>query len=156
MSENIRHDEEWLPFGTLGSITGKESMEGHLPDWLEEGTEPSLRDSEDDVPPMPAVTQISLQGVGPGSITARTSPIILTSTDGTPPSGSFSSQDGPKGTYMDLDQFYADINEEKENEEEEEEESESEEIEEEKSEDDEESDSEDNVDENNREDNDDG
>ncbi|KZT06124.1 uncharacterized protein LAESUDRAFT_813041 [Laetiporus sulphureus 93-53] len=156
LSEDIRHDEERLPFGTLGGITGKESMESRLPDWLEEGTEPSLRDSEDDVPPMPAVTQISSQGVGPRSITARTSPVVLTPTDGTPPSGSFGRQDGAKGTYTDLDQFYADINEEKEDEEEEDEESESEESEEEKSEDDEESGSDDNVDENNGEDNDDG
>lgn len=126
-------DDDRLQFGTLGAVTGRESLESHLPDWLEEGTEPSLRDSEEDAPTAPVVTQISSQASAvPRQISARTTPIILS------PSGSHMNssnrQNGAKTNYMDLDKFYEDANDE-----EEEEETESDESDEESEEDDDES-----------------
>ncbi|KZT73489.1 hypothetical protein DAEQUDRAFT_754362 [Daedalea quercina L-15889] len=126
-----RHNDERLPFGTLGAVTGRESLESHLPDWLEEGTEPSLRDSEEDVPAGPVVTQISSQAsVAPHPISARSTPIVLSPSDSR--SNSFSRQNGAKSHWADLDKFYEDTDEI-----EEEEESESEESEEESGEDEE-------------------
>lgn len=127
-------DDDRLQFGTLGAVTGKESLESHLPDWLEEGTEPSLRDSEEDVPAAPVVTQISSQASAvPRPITARTTPIVLSPSESR--TSSSNRQNGTKASWMDLDRFYEDTNEE----EEEEEETESEESEE--SEDDDDDDS---------------
>ena len=129
MSVNL--DDDRLQFGTLGAVTGKESLESHLPDWLEEGTEPSLRDSEEDVPAAPVVTQIASQASAvPRSISARNTPVVLSPSESR--TSSFNRQNGAKANWMDLDKFYEDTNEE----EEEEEETESEESEEE-SEDDE-------------------
>lgn len=91
------------------------SLEQHLPDWLEEGAESSLRDSEDD-----AVPQASL-GSGPRAISSATSnmnsPVVLTPTGGSSPAG-LAQPGGSKAKWQDLDKFYADEEEESESEEE--------------------------------------
>lgn len=104
-----------------------------LPDWLEQGVESVLRDSDDDAQPVPVSVQ-SLQLPVPRSIASsnRASPIVLTPS-GPSPSGSYVRQDS-KNSWKDLDKFYEDTNEDEEEEEEEtetEEETEEESVEEE-------------------------
>ena len=109
--------------GSLGAITGK-NMAGDvfLPDWLEQGVESSLRDTEEDAPAAP-LSLSSAQTSVPRSITSsnRATPIVLTPT-GPSPAGSYSRPESGKAPWTDLDSFYADTNEEKEEEEESEEE----------------------------------
>ncbi|KAH9930143.1 adaptin N terminal region-domain-containing protein [Fomitopsis serialis] len=126
VAEDIsRHDDDRLPFGTLSAVTGKESLESHLPDWLEEGTESSLRDSEEDMPTAPVITQISSQASVARPISARATPVVLSASDSR--ASSFSRQNGTKSNWADLDKFYEDANEEEEETESEESEDESEE-----------------------------
>jgi len=134
VSEDIpKSDDDRLFFGSLGAISGKESIEDLLPDWLEEGTESSLRDSEDDAPP--ALAQISSQSSVQHSIASRATPIVLTPTDGPSPSSSFLRPNESRNNLNDLDRFYEDTSEQ----EEEDEETETEESEEDDSEEEEES-----------------
>lgn len=76
-----------------------------LPEWLEQGTESSLRDTEDDMrPPGP------MQVPAPRSIasTSRGStPVILTPTGADSPAATGSSP----APWTDLDKFYADLDE---------------------------------------------
>lgn len=115
---SVPSDEGQLLIGSLGTVIGKEMRGDHiLPDWLEQGTEPSLRASEEDAPTQPfraVPTAISSASI-PRSIggSASGSPIILTPA-GTPGI--------PKGDWQDLDKFYANTKEEEEEEEEESEE----------------------------------
>ncbi|KAJ8509159.1 hypothetical protein ONZ45_g8667 [Pleurotus djamor] len=96
--------------GSLELITEK-PMHGDsiLPDWLEEGIDPSLREDLDDVRSPPVPTAISSHSHSasargrPGSATA--SPVILT--PGASPSGA-AMRNGSKGPWTDLDDFYAD------------------------------------------------
>ena len=81
-----------------------------LPEWLEQGTESSLRDTEDDIRPsgMPQVaTPRSIASASRGP-----TPIVLTPTRGHSPAVT----GGPQVPWTDLDQFYADVDEETENE----------------------------------------
>ena len=113
--------------GSLGAITGKDmAADNVLPDWLEQGVDAALRDSEDDAPPPPIAVQ-SLSSAGPRSIASSNlaSPVVLTPT-GPSPSGSYVRTDA-KSTWTDLDQFYEETTEEEEEEETESEEDESEE-----------------------------
>ncbi|KAI9001544.1 adaptin N terminal region-domain-containing protein [Trametes punicea] len=112
----IKEEDDHGRFGSLAAITGRwTGSDNYLPDWLEEGTESSLRDSEADVPQVPVyVSQSSARSIGP---TSRGSPVILTPTSGPSPSGSFVRQDGAKAAYMDLDKFYEDTEETEESEE---------------------------------------
>lgn len=107
--------------GSLGAITGKD-MAGDvfLPDWLEQGVEPSLRDTEDDAPPVP-LSLSSAQASVPRSIASsnRATPVVLTPS-GPSPAGSFSRTETGKAAWTDLDSFYADTKEEEEEESEEE------------------------------------
>ncbi|KAI0730068.1 adaptin N terminal region-domain-containing protein [Fomitopsis betulina] len=113
--DTSRHDDERLQFGTLSAVTGKESLESHLPDWLEEGTEPSLRDSEEDMPTAPVVTQISSQASAvPRPISSRTTPIVLSPSESR--TSTSNRQNGAKANWMDLDRFYEDANEEEDEE----------------------------------------
>lgn len=109
--------------GSLGAITGK-NMAGDvfLPDWLEQGVESSLRDTEEDAPAAP-LSLSSAQTSVPRSIASsnRATPIVLTPT-GPSPAGSYSRPESGKAPWTDLDSFYADTNEEEEEEEESEEE----------------------------------
>jgi AP-3 complex subunit beta len=76
-----------------------------LPEWLEQGIDPSLRDSDDDAPQpvssMSVVQAISSQGIPSQYAVASASvtPIVLTPTGGST----------PKDTkdWRDLDKFYA-------------------------------------------------
>jgi len=76
-----------------------------LPEWLEQGTESSLRDTEDDIRP-PGLVQTS----APRSISSTShvpTPIILTPTGRHSPAATGSSP----APWTDLDKFYADIDE---------------------------------------------
>ncbi|EPQ54294.1 hypothetical protein GLOTRDRAFT_62844 [Gloeophyllum trabeum ATCC 11539] len=120
--------DDSTPIGTLSAITNRSSLSDTLlPDWLEQGTEPSLRDTEDDMPQAPAVPHISSSAAR--SVAA--SPVVLTPTGGASPAGSMPKTGG--GRFVDLDdleKFYAEDEEEEdddgdENEEEEDNEEES-------------------------------
>lgn len=123
----IALEHEHLSFGGMGAVTGKEFIDSYFPDWLEEGTESSLRDSEDDAPLVPVLAQISSQSAVPRSMSSRASPVILTPTNGISPSSSLR-QDGSKNDWSDLDKFYEDTNGIEESEESEEEEDSEEEV----------------------------
>lgn len=81
------------------------SLDQDLPEWLEQGTESSLRDTEDDVqPPGPA------QMFTPRSIASTShgpTPIILTPTRGHSPAATGNSP----APWTDLDKFYAEVDE---------------------------------------------
>ncbi|EEB87599.1 hypothetical protein MPER_15002, partial [Moniliophthora perniciosa FA553] len=98
------HGDSNAPVGSLGIVTGKSSWTDLvLPDWLEQGVEPSLRDSPDDAPPsapVPTALGSSAQPLGKGI----PSPVVLTPTTGTSPAGS--GLRSAKGPWTDLDKFY--------------------------------------------------
>lgn len=101
-------------------------QEGVIPDWLENGVDSSLRDTEDDAPPLPPVPLAlsSAQQKKKGVM----SPIVLTPTGGSPPGGSGLRNGSSKGPWTDLDKFYDDDNnEDKQDDDEEDEEEDSEE-----------------------------
>jgi AP-3 complex subunit beta len=95
-------------------VTGRGTLGDRiLPDWLEQGTESSLRDSPDDAPRSAVPT--ALGSATPRAISARASPVVLTPAGGSPAPG------GARGAQTDLDQFYDDAGEEGESEEDEDE-----------------------------------
>ncbi|KAH9902562.1 adaptin N terminal region-domain-containing protein [Cubamyces lactineus] len=107
-------------FGSLAAITGRwTGSDNYLPDWLEEGTESSLRDSEADIPQVPAYTSQSSSAARSiaGPTASRASPVVLTLTGRASPAGSIARQEGAKAAYMDLDKFYEDTEETEESEE---------------------------------------
>ncbi|PSS05498.1 hypothetical protein PHLCEN_2v3780 [Hermanssonia centrifuga] len=114
--EDAKTDNEHTAVGSLGAITGREMRNDTIiPDWLEEGVESSLRDTEEDMPQAPAYIQ-SIQSSVPRSISStsnRTSPVILTPS-GPSPAGSYVRQETGKAPWKDLDKFYEDTNEEEE------------------------------------------
>ncbi|KAI0701216.1 adaptin N terminal region-domain-containing protein [Cytidiella melzeri] len=119
ISEEPQHTgDERAVLGSLGAITGKD-MAGDvfLPDWLEQGVEPSLRSSEEDVPPVP-LSISSVHTSVPRSIASsnRASPVVLTPA-GPSPAGSYSRPETGKAPWTDLDSFYADTNGDEEEEE---------------------------------------
>lgn len=76
-----------------------------LPEWLEQGTESSLRDTEDDIRP-----PVLVQTPTPRSVSSTSrgpTPIILTPTGGHSPAATGSSP----APWTDLDKFYADVDE---------------------------------------------
>jgi len=96
--------------GSLGVITGRD-MRGdrHLPFWLEQGIESSLRDTEEDIPVVSFTALSSAQAQRSLGSSQIASPAVLTPTEGTPPGGGA----GSKGPWTDLDKFYeGDDNEE--------------------------------------------
>ncbi|KAF8588900.1 hypothetical protein K439DRAFT_1334327 [Ramaria rubella] len=110
--------EEHDFLGSLSVLLGKDLPgDRYLPDWLEEGTDSSLRDTADDSAPAPAYVPRSLQNMAAPSRGA--SPIILTPGGAPSPVGSFTQRG--KWTDLDLDKFYDDEDEESEEEESEEE-----------------------------------
>lgn len=84
-------------------------MDSHLPDWLEEGIDPSLRDSENDTPQAPVYAQVASQSSHTMVPSSRASSVVLTPTGAPSPSGSFG-QNGSKAPWSDLDKFYEDTN----------------------------------------------
>ena len=108
-------------------------MDTILPDWLENGVESSLRDTEEEaVPPQPAmpIAPSSAQQLSKGVA----SPMALTPRGGSP-AGSNVKNEGSKGPWTDLDKFYADTEEVEEDEDQEEDDDEEDESEEEEDED---------------------
>ncbi|KAH9945480.1 adaptin N terminal region-domain-containing protein [Epithele typhae] len=105
-------------FGSLAAITGRwAGGDNYLPDWLEEGVDPALRESEADrLPPAPfAAPQSAAAAVrSMSSASGRASPVVLTP-GGVSPAGSVTKQEG-KAAYLDLDKFYEDAGEESEEE----------------------------------------
>ncbi len=104
----------------MAAVTGRwAGSDNYLPDWLEEGTESSLRDTEADIPQVPVYAS---QASATRSIasSSRASPVVLSPS----PSGSFTKQEATKAAYMDLDRFYEDAEDNEESEESESEESE--------------------------------
>lgn len=99
--------DENVMVGSIGVITGKSMwMITTLPDWLEQGVESSLRDTEEDVS-SPAITvalssaQMQQQG-NKGTV----SPIVLTAGSGLSPFGLGLQDGGSKSLWTDLDKFY--------------------------------------------------
>lgn len=76
-----------------------------LPEWLEQGTESSLRDTEDDAQP-PAFVQVTTTR-SIASASHGPTPIILTPTGRHSPTTTGSSP----APWTDLDKFYADVDE---------------------------------------------
>ncbi|TRM64961.1 adaptin N terminal region-domain-containing protein [Schizophyllum amplum] len=114
--------------GSLGVITGKPAADSVLPDWLEQGVESIIRDSEDDRPT--PVVPLALSSAQVRSTKGAT-PVVLTPTSSSPATTS-----ATRAPYTDLDAFYADEeSEEGEDQEEEEEEGSEEESDEGESED---------------------
>ncbi|KAH7912022.1 adaptin N terminal region-domain-containing protein [Hygrophoropsis aurantiaca] len=94
-------DDNNALIGSLSMITGKD-MHGDsiLPEWLESGIDPSLRDSEDDVvaAPVPVQAISSSRVVGSSNVT----PTVLT------PTGTSAPVRDVRESFRDLDKFYAD------------------------------------------------
>lgn len=86
------------------------SLTPDLPEWLEQGTEPSLRDTEDDIQP-PGLPQAA-KSRSIASTSHGPTPIVLTPTGGHSPAATGNSH----SPWTDLDKFYADVDEETENE----------------------------------------
>jgi len=114
-----RHPDAVL--GSLALMLHKH-LEGNriLPDWPEEGTDTSLRETEDDRPmaQYAQATVKSMTGFGSGSMAAVPTPITLTPTGGASPAGSAPLE--RRAEWNDLDKFYASESDEDEEEEEEE------------------------------------
>lgn len=90
-----------------------------LPDWLESGIEPSLRDTEEDIPILPAPLSISStqqQRSNSSRSSALATPVVLTPVSSSP----VGQNSGLKTPTIDLDKFYEDDDEEDVKEEEEE------------------------------------
>lgn len=107
--------DERITLGSLSAITGRISFADiHLPDWLEDGTEPTLRyNVEDEVrqtPQAPVPRSI-------GSSSSRNTPVVLTPS-GSSPAGSYTPQGSTsKPIPTNLDKFYDDIHTDEEEEE---------------------------------------
>lgn len=116
------------PLGTLSLVMESESLHLHvsdndetvidLPEWLEQGIDPALRDSDDDAPQVALSSMaqaISSQGISSQRVPtpAGLTPVVLTPTGGST----------PKDTkdWRDLNKFYASESESEEEEEGEEE-----------------------------------
>ncbi|KZT56945.1 hypothetical protein CALCODRAFT_483572 [Calocera cornea HHB12733] len=109
--------------GSLALLLNK-FVEGNraLPDWPEEGTDTSLRETEEDRPmaQYAQATVKSMTGFGSGSMPAVPTPITLTPAGGSSPAGSAPHE--ARSNWTDLDKFYASTSEEEEEDDEEEEE----------------------------------
>jgi AP-3 complex subunit beta len=104
-------DDEYNQLGSLAAIAGREMPGDILPDWLEQGTESSLRDSEDDhPPPAQAIVVAAQRSLGPSR---RGTPVILTPVEGSSPAGSVARSGNSKSPWTDLDKFYQDSDNEK-------------------------------------------
>ncbi|KAI0029762.1 adaptin N terminal region-domain-containing protein [Vararia minispora EC-137] len=106
-------------FGTTTLVTGREMRsERLLPDWLEAGVDPALRDAPDDAQPQ-TQAPTAFGNVAPPATRAagRAVPVVLQ------PAGAEAEAAGSgpkKAAYVDLDEFYASEEEEDEDGEEEE------------------------------------
>ncbi|KAG9045037.1 AP-3 complex subunit beta [Tulasnella sp. UAMH 9824] len=129
-----RDEDRWrlgVPdLGTASLITGVAMQDDYLrqlPDWPDEGTDSSLRDTQDDTPaPFYHQPSLKLQGFGAEAIGNRSrpastlaTPVVLTPGD-TSPASSVPKPGFAKPHYMDLDKFFASDEEEESGSEEEE------------------------------------
>ncbi|KAH7884593.1 adaptin N terminal region-domain-containing protein [Phlebopus sp. FC_14] len=86
--------------GSLSLVTSRDMhMDTVLPEWLEAGIDPALRDGEDTGPLLPPPQAISSTQRALGS--ANVTPIVLTPTSSSAPSRDI------KESWRDLDKFYA-------------------------------------------------
>jgi len=100
-----------LSLATSSLVIGRAmALAQDLPEWLEQGTESSLRDTDDDIQPSGVPQVAPLRSIA--STSRGPTPIVLTPVGGhsTPVTGS------SQTPWTDLDQFYADVDEEIENE----------------------------------------
>lgn len=104
----------YLPIGSLGIVTGRATLgDSTLPEWLERGIDPLLRQNEEDAlplaPPPQAISSASStasRALGSAGVT----PIVLTPTGGSTPVRD------AKEAWRDLDKFYASDNDKKDSE----------------------------------------
>jgi AP-3 complex subunit beta len=75
-----------------------------LPDWLEQGTESSLRDTPHDRPPPPILTALGSGTAVPRAIASANK---LATPSFTPMAGSPAGPGSARGAWTDLDKFYA-------------------------------------------------
>ncbi|KAG9014073.1 AP-3 complex subunit beta [Tulasnella sp. JGI-2019a] len=118
-----KDDERWSArFDTLGtaSLITDQALPGDnlrtFPDWPDEGTDPSLRDTEDETPPAPFYTgtlPVRMAGIGNQALASRlrtpsvpSSPVVLTPGGGASPAGSVPKPGIVKSQFMDLDDFF--------------------------------------------------
>ncbi|KAI5985981.1 adaptin N terminal region-domain-containing protein, partial [Pisolithus albus] len=102
----VGHD---YPIGTLSLVIGKDMhSDSFLPEWLEAGIDPALRDNKDTSTP-PAPRSISSLPASRPAGTTGTTPVVLTPTDSTPTHSA-------REAWRDLDRFYASDNEQSESE----------------------------------------
>ena len=112
MTPNIsRAGHRHIPIGTLCIVTGKATLgDSILPEWLEGGIDPMLRQNEEDA--LPAAPQ----AISSASSTARTlgsavvTPVVLT------PTGSSTPVRDAKEHWRNLEKFYATDNDKKDSE----------------------------------------
>jgi len=97
-------EDGYALIGSLSVVLGKPMrMDNLLPDWLEKGVEPTLRDSEDDKSIAPAVMAISSTSQRSKTMIL---PVTLTPTTAPRPNPR---QENTKGVFaQDLESFYAD------------------------------------------------
>ncbi|KIK25074.1 hypothetical protein PISMIDRAFT_643263 [Pisolithus microcarpus 441] len=95
--------------GTLSLVIGKDMhSDTFLPEWLEAGIDPALRDNKDTSTP-PAPRSISSLSASRPAGTTGTTPVVLTPSDSTPTHNA-------REAWRDLDRFYASDNEQSESE----------------------------------------
>lgn len=109
-------DKDHAMLGSLGVVTGRNVRDGrHLPDWLEEGTNSALRDTEEDIPVLSFTALSSAQAQHLFGSSHVGSPVVLTSIEDT---SSLTDPevrgDGGKGPWTDLDKFYEEDSEDEE------------------------------------------
>jgi AP-3 complex subunit beta len=98
-------DDDFAILGSLGVITGKDMRgDNFLPDWLEGGTEPSLRDTQDDnPPPVQAIYLPAQRSMGSSKFA---SPVGLSPSGSPAGSSAMRNGSGSKAPWSDLDKFY--------------------------------------------------
>ena len=94
--------DEHTILGSLGVITGHSMQDDRsLPDWLEQGTESLLRDTEDDSPPV--ALSLAQHPMGPSRLPLAA---VTTLAAGTSPTTASTMQ--CKASWTNLDRFYED------------------------------------------------
>lgn len=94
--------------GTLSLVIGKDMhADSFLPEWLEAGIDPALRENKEDTSTAPALRSIASVSSSHPAGTAGITPIVLTPTNSTPTNTA-------RETWKDLDSFYASDSEQSE------------------------------------------
>ncbi|KAG8863143.1 AP-3 complex subunit beta [Tulasnella sp. 330] len=136
-------EETWFTrFDTLGtaSLITDQALPGEelrkLPEWPDEGTDSSLRDTEDELPAAPFYAgplPVRMPGIGNQALGSRRgtpsnamTPVVLTPGGGSSPAGSAPKPGIAKPQFMDLDDFFKSEDEEDDDEDDEDDEDEDE------------------------------